>query len=101
MQYEVRLSNSLENVLVDPSTLKRLIALNIRLHSYKAGESHHIVLNMRVDATVQQVLTYIGMLQQIPMNFLNLFHKSKKLSNASMLYKEGILDGDKILSVEG
>jgi hypothetical protein len=42
IQYEVRLSNSLENVVVDPSTLKRLIALNIRLHSYKGGESHNI-----------------------------------------------------------
>lgn len=101
IQYEVRLSNSLENVLVDPAQIKRLIALNIRLHSYKGGESHNIVLQMRVDATVQQVLAYIGMLQQIPMNFINLFHKCKKLNNSSLLYKEGILDGDKVLSVEG
>ncbi len=44
ISYEVRLSNSLENVLVDPSALKRLIALHIRLHSYKGGESHNIMV---------------------------------------------------------
>ncbi len=38
-QYEVRLSNSLENVIVDPVELKRLITIHIRIHSFKGGEA--------------------------------------------------------------
>lgn len=41
-QYEVRLSTSLENVIVDPSDLKRVISINIRIHSFKGGEAQNI-----------------------------------------------------------
>lgn len=39
LKYEVRLSTSLENVLVDATDLKRIVTLNIRNHSAKGGEA--------------------------------------------------------------
>lgn len=39
MQYEVRLSTTLENVVVDPSDLKRMISIQLRIHSLKGADS--------------------------------------------------------------
>lgn len=38
-QYEVRLSNTLENVLAEPSDLKRIITVSVRIHSFKGAEA--------------------------------------------------------------
>lgn len=39
LTYEVRLSTSLENVVVDPSDLKRSIRVGLRIHSLKGEQS--------------------------------------------------------------
>ncbi len=39
MQYEVRLSTTLENVVVDPGDLKRMISIQLRIHSIKGADS--------------------------------------------------------------
>jgi hypothetical protein len=51
-QYEVRLSSSLENVLVEPSDLRRVISVYIRIHSFKGGEAQNIKMQVKVDSTV-------------------------------------------------
>lgn len=40
--YEVRLSSSLENVIVEPGELRRVISIQIRIHSFKGGEAQNI-----------------------------------------------------------
>jgi len=54
--YEVRLSTSLENVVVDPSDLKRNIKVNLRIHSVKGAECQIINISVRIDSTVLQLL---------------------------------------------
>lgn len=62
VQYEVRLSTSLENVLAYSNDLKRLITINIRIHSAKGSEAQNIKIQVRVDSTVVQLLQYISQL---------------------------------------
>jgi hypothetical protein len=81
-QYEVRLSTSLENVLVEAADLKRIVSLNIRNHSAKGGEAQNIQIHVRCDSTVVQLLQYISQLSQVPANFINLYHKKKRLANS-------------------
>eukprot|EP00347_Sterkiella_histriomuscorum_P014554 403360432 len=100
-QYEVRLSTSLENVIVDSSDLKRVIALNIRNHSSKGGEAQTIQIHVRCDSSIVQLLQYIAQISQVPANFINLYHKKKRLSNSDQLCKENIIDGDKLLCLQG
>lgn len=56
IQYEVRLSTSLENVIVEPSDLKRMISVQMRLHSSKAGESQIVHIHVKLDSSIQQLL---------------------------------------------
>ena len=60
MQYEVRLSQSLENVVVDPASLLRSIQIGVRLHSLKGEQSQVINVTLRIDTTVQQVMQYVA-----------------------------------------
>lgn len=54
--YEVRLSTSLENVIVDPSDLKRSVRVGLRLHSLKGEQSQIVTLAVRIDSSVAQLL---------------------------------------------
>ena len=58
--YEVRLSQSLENVLVNPADIKRNISVTVRIHSYLGHEAQNISIKLRVDSSVQSVLNYIA-----------------------------------------
>lgn len=70
----MRLSQSLENVVVEPGSIKRSITLGVRLHSLKGEQSQVINVTVRIDSTVQQVMQYIAQISQCPPTFLNLFH---------------------------
>ena len=52
ISYEVRLSNTLENVIAKPQDLKRLISVEVRLHTFKVGEAQTINIEMKVDSTI-------------------------------------------------
>ena len=101
-QYEVRLSSTLENILVEPTDLKRIITIQVRIHSYKGlQESQTIAIKIRCDNSVLQLLTYIAQIAQVAPNFINIYHKAKKLGNSDFLYKENVVDGDKLLCIQG
>lgn len=38
---------------------------------------------------------------QCPVNFINLYHKQKRLGNSDVLYKENIMEGAKLLCLQG
>ena len=96
-QYEVRLSTSLENVIVEPTDLKRSIRVAMRLHSLKGEQCQIVNVTVRIDSSVQQLLQYVASIAQCPTNFINLYHKMKRLGNSDVLYKENIEDGDRLL----
>ena len=52
LNYEVRLSNTLENVIVDPNDLKRVITVQVRIHSFKGQEAEIINMKVKVDSTI-------------------------------------------------
>ena len=56
LQYEVRLSTTLENVVVQPSDLKRMISINFRVHVVKGTESQIFTVHVRIDSSIQQLL---------------------------------------------
>lgn len=52
LMYEVRLSQSLENVLVQPSDILRYISIEVRIHSFQGHEAQNVNIKLKVDATV-------------------------------------------------
>ena len=100
-QYEVRLSQSLENVLVQPSDIRRMISVTVRIHSFQGYEAQNINIKVKVDSSILQLLQYISQIAQIAPNFINIYHKKKKLQNSDQLYKECVLEGDKLLCIQG
>lgn len=62
LQYEVRLSTSLENVIVEPSDLKRSIRVAMRLHSMKGEQCQIVNVTIRIDSSVQQLLQYVALI---------------------------------------
>lgn len=99
VQYEVRLSNSLENVLVSPLDLKRIITVSVRIHTFKGQEAQSINVKVKVDSTILQLLQYLAQIAQVAPNFINIYHKTRRLGNSDQLYKENVVDGDKLLCV--
>jgi hypothetical protein len=58
-------------------------------------------VKIRCDSTVMQLLIYLAQIAQVAPNFINIYHKTKRLGNSDLLYKENITDGDKLLCVQG
>ena len=56
LKYEVRLSQSLENVVVASSDLRRTVRVALRLHSIKGEQSQVVQVSVRLDSSVQQLL---------------------------------------------
>ena len=81
-------------MVVKPSDLKRMIAVNMRLHSVKGTESQIVTVHTRIDNSVQNLLQYIAQIAQCSTSFVNIYHNKKRLGNSDVLYKENIMDGD-------
>ena len=88
-------------MVVEPASLKRYIQVGLRLHSLKGEQSQVINITVRIDSSVLQLLQYIAQIAQCPTTFINLYHRTKKLGNSDVLYKENIVDGDKLLCLQG
>ena len=71
----------------------------MRLHSTLGHEAQNINIKVKVDSTILHLLSYIAQIAQIAPNFINIYHKKRKLANSDQLYKEGIIDGDKLLCI--
>lgn len=76
-----------------------MINVTVRIHSFKGEETQNITLRIKIDSTILQVLTYLGQIAQVAPNFINIYHNKKRLLNSDQLYKEGVVDGDKLLCV--
>lgn len=73
----------------------------MRLHTIKGELNQVVQISTRIDTSVQALLGYISQIAQCPPNFINIFHRAKKLGNSDVLYKENIMDGDKMLCLQG
>ena len=100
--FEVRLSQTLENVVVEQEDIQRIIKLQVRIHSCKENqEQQTIFISLKVDSTIQQLLNYIASIAQVAPNFLNIYYKKKRLANSDIIYKENITSDEKILCIQG
>jgi len=89
----------LENIIVNPEDLKRIITVSVRIHAYKGTESQTIIVKVKADSTVLHLLTYLAHIAKVAPNFINLYHSKRRLGNSDLLYKEGVVDGDKLLCI--